>query len=236
MRPARRTTQGTIRQEGQPIRIACALIAFAIAIAGCGGGAKPKKDPEPAAQAQQEPEEFHRAHAGPGDAIQYANAKGNKATDGTGARQIIYKIWWESAQLDYGEEGAFGGQMKTVRGEIYEDGKVKSTFTADSGSADKTTSLLKLSGRVRVKSVGADAKDPKAAANGSEQVELTCERLEWRNAGTSAGPDKKPTGVIQAMGNVTVKMATGGKVGPLPEILATADLKTVGTPEAFKNR
>ena len=125
----------------------------------------------------------------------------------TGAK--LYDIQWKSAAITIGRAGLQEGRMNGVSGTVYEEGRKKSAYTAETGYAKKASGDLRLEGRVVVKS-------PQYGST------LTARKLEWL-------PDVKR---YRATGEVRV---TGewGTIGPADVLLATSDLKTVGTPDAF---
>lgn len=121
----------------------------------------------------------------------------------------LYTVTWKSSALELAREGIREGKMNDVGGTVYEEEKAKSTFTADTGYAKKETQTLFLEGRVVVKS-------PQYRST------LRAKKLEWL-------PDVKR---YKATGNVTVD-GPWGQIGPADELLASSDLKTIGTPKAF---
>ncbi len=125
----------------------------------------------------------------------------------TGAR--LYTVAWKSAALTLAKSGIQEGRMNGVSGTVYEDGKPKSTYSAETGYARKASGDLRLEGRVVVKS-------PRYGST------LTARKLEWL-------PDVKR---YRASGDVRVS-GDWGVMGPADVLLATSDLKIVGTPENF---
>ncbi len=124
----------------------------------------------------------------------------------------LYTISWKGAGLTLGRTGIQEGKMNGVSGTVYEAEKPKSTFTAETGYAKKETQTLFLEGKVIVKS-------PAYSAT------LRARKLEWL-------PDVKR---YRATGDVTLSTPNGIS-GPMPELLATADLKRFGTPDTFDKR
>lgn len=136
--------------------------------------------------------------------------------DTKGNRPILYVIHWEKTQLDYTlEKGTSGGRLEKVTGELYQEGKLASTFSADTGFVDQTKNFLKLEGAVRVQGI-----EPKATLN--------CQRMEWYT-------DKK---LLKAFGQVTIRLAEdakgGGTIGPVDELWCLPKLDSAGTP-GFEN-
>ena len=165
-------------------------------LAGCSGKAKSsgeQKDPKPEVK-----EESKRLYTGSGETT---------IREPSGDRPIRYIIRWKETELDYTlEEGPLGGKLDAVSGELFQDGKPGSTFTANSAVADKSKNLLTLTGKVI-----AIGRDPKA--------KLECEKLEWRT-------DKK---LLKATGKVTITFEQG-VIGPVDELWCLPDLKMAGTP------
>lgn len=126
------------------------------------------------------------------------------------AGKTLYKVAWQSARLNFGDQGAISGTMEKLQGAMYQDELPMNTFTAESGEAVRAQSLLKLSGGVIVQS-----KERKAR--------IRCDRLEW-------WADKK---LVKAIGHVR---ATGdfGSLGEFPELWATADMSIIATRDMFK--
>ena len=182
-------------------------------IVGCGKG--------PASSAKNE------AEASKGNEPKKEESLNIVTTAGTADRRDpvkdakLYTISWKSAAITLGRDAKDRGTIKegtmnAVNGIVYEAekgvDKPKSTFTADSGYAKKATQTLFLEGRVVVKSPAYNAT-------------LKAKKLEWL-------PDVKR---YRATGNVTLTTPTGTS-GPMPELLATSDLKRFGTPDLFDKR
>lgn len=167
-------------------------------MAGCSQPSSKVAMPEPKAPATESKEDPKRLYTGTGEAM---------VRDPEGDRPIRYVIRWESTELDYTlEGGASAGAMEGVSGELYRDGKLGSTFTADSAVADKALGTLVLSGSVKVR-----GKDPAG--------ELDCQKLEWKT-------DEK---LLKALGQVTIRLPNG-TIGPVDELWCLPDLKRAGTP------
>ena len=125
----------------------------------------------------------------------------------------LYTIKWQSAALTLAEGvGIQEGRMNAVTGTVYEGQKAKSTFAAETGYAKKATQTLFLKGKVEVRS-------PQHGAV------LRAAKLEWL-------PNVQR---YRATGSVTLSTPTGIS-GPMPELLATSDLRRFGTPDLFDQR
>jgi len=120
---------------------------------------------------------------------------------------IRYKINWEKSQVDYTrEQGAQTGRLDKVSGELYQDGKVASTFAAEYGYANETQKTLRLEQQVKV-----IAKEGPATLN--------CDHLSWKT-------EEK---LLKADGAVSIDLAEG-RIGPVDELWCLPDLKKAGTP------
>ena len=148
------------------------------------------------------PEESKRLYTGPGQAT---------ARDEGGDRPIRYVINWESSQLDYTlSEGASGGKLSKVEGQLYRDGKPASRFSADGAIADRPNKRLHLEGHVIVIGI-------------SPKGRLDCQKLEWKT-------DEK---LLKATGKVTLR-GEAGIIGPIDELWCLPDLKQAGTPGFYQ--
>jgi lipopolysaccharide assembly outer membrane protein LptD (OstA) len=96
-----------------------------------------------------------------------------------------------------------------VSGQVFRDGKLVSTFSADKANADPDSQVLILTGHVVVVSV-------------EHNATLHCDRLRY----------EARQKVYKAEGNVLVKTESGAK-GTLSEAWATTDLTKVATPDLF---
>ena len=125
-------------------------------------------------------------------------------------RAHLWSVHWMSAQLATTEGMELsGGKMQTVTGQVYEGSKVGSIFSSDKGQGDRASGEMNLSGKVRVE----------AKQNG---IALSCDELVYRSKAR----------LYEAQGNVRISTASGVS-GSSDRILATADLKTLGTPNVF---
>ena len=82
-------------------------------------------------------------------------------------REKLWGITARWATLHYGDQGAFGGRLKEVTGEIYDQGVVVSEFKADTAEADKASSTLTLAGNIVVR-------------DRREGAELRCDAMVYR--------------------------------------------------------
>jgi hypothetical protein len=173
-------------------------LIFCVIAAGCGaGGGKndvattpPTKPADPAT----------RVNVGSGSAMRRLEGEG---------RQRAWSIRWESAQIEYGDDENFGGEMTGVSGTLYRDDQAVGTFRADQAIADKKTSLLTMRGNVRLA-----ATDPEST--------LHCGELQWL-----ADED-----LVKAKDRVRLESEfyTAGEFG---EVWARPDLSRIASPETF---
>lgn len=122
----------------------------------------------------------------------------------------LWKIHWESVQIELEGSDAVGGTMKVVGGSLFSKGKDVSEFTADGAVADKESNSLKLWGKVVVRSK-------------EHGITLTCDKLTWH----------ADRGVLEPTGTVTIQ-AEGYKMGPFDRLLCSPELQYVSTPDLFK--
>jgi hypothetical protein len=124
-------------------------------------------------------------------------------------RRLTWVVNAQESQLRYGGDEEMAGRLKDVSGTLYQGGEPASRFAAEIGTADRRARTLELEGSVRVRAIGRDAV-------------LTARKVRWLD-----GPR-----LIEARGDVTLRTADY-VLGPLPRLLATADLDDVGTPDHF---
>jgi hypothetical protein len=106
-------------------------------------------------------------------------------------------------------------QLQQVEGEIYEDGDLASRFRGEEGELDQGRQRLELREDVRVVSVESEEIE--------QELTLSADRIVYQ----------EENGYISAEGNVTVE-SDQFVFGPVPELLATPDLRLFGTPEEFE--
>lgn len=135
----------------------------------------------------------------------------NSRLDGK-TREKLWDISWKQANLAM-VDGNQSGTMEDVTGNIYDKGKVASTFSAKHGEADKAVNRLIIEGGIKVTSI-------------TEKSVMTAKKVEWL-------ADLK---VFKASGDVLVE-GPHGVAGPAGQLFATADLKKIGTSlEYFKQK
>lgn len=185
------------------------VLVLAALSAGCGRK-PPAPDPEEVARKAQEKADRARKEAQ--ERLNVATTAGGADRRDPEKGVRLYRLDWKSAALTLGRSGIQEGKMNGVSGTVFESEKPKSTFTATTGYAKKETQTLYLEGRVEVKS-------PRYRAT------LRARKLEWL-------PDVKR---YRATGDVTITTPDGIS-GPMPELLATSDLRRFGTPDMFDRR
>ncbi len=174
-------------------------------LTGCGG--KPKGE-KPDANKPEEKKEEKKLNA---DRAIVVGAATNSRLDAK-TREKLWDIAWKQANLAM-VDGQQSGTMQDVTGNIYDKGKVASTFSAKHGEADKAVNRLIIEGDIKVTSI-------------AEKSVMTAKKVEWL-------ADLK---VFKASGDVLVE-GPNGVVGPTNQVFATADLKKIGTSvEYFKQK
>jgi len=121
-------------------------------------------------------------------------------------------VRWQSAELEYTEEGRVFGTMNDVGGTIFQADKAASDYFGDRAVSKLENDVLALEGNVRVVS-----REPKGT--------LYCERLEWHGE----------LGLVVAKGNVRME-SDSYRFGTAPEIWCAPDLSRVGTPKEYYAR
>lgn len=120
-----------------------------------------------------------------------------------------WTIKGDKALINVSENGKFSGTLEGVTGELYQDGRAASRFSAQRGEADQNRDTLSATGDVTITDTKTGTK-------------LIAEHMKWLAS-------RK---LIEASGNVRV-IGTDYEVGPMPRVLATPDLKKFGTPDRF---
>lgn len=134
--------------------------------------------------------------------------KGERINPTTGA--VLWTVRWQRANLSFGQKGAFFGQMATVSGEVFQQGKKIGTYEAETGIADEKSNTLTLRGKVQFHSI-------------VYKSDLLAEEVQYR-------PDQE---LLEAKGGVTVE-GPSGYLGPLDALVATSDLRVLGTPDSMQ--
>lgn len=133
----------------------------------------------------------------------------------------LWHVKSQGSELVY-EEGRAKGKLTGLMGETFTTDKeskvttVVSTFSAREGDADQSIKTLVLRKDVTVTSKG---------KNLAEDKKMTAQGVRWLD----------DFELVEASGDVTMT-TPAYKFGPLPKLIATKDLKAVGTPDHFKGR
>lgn len=123
----------------------------------------------------------------------------------------MWTVEWKDAELNLAKERkSTTGALRSVSGTIYRAGQVAAIFTADTAYADGPKNQLQLKGHVKVYSH-------------EQKTTLTCDRMIFF-------PDRD---IVEATGNVRFDLPTG-QIEGLKKVLATSDLKSLGTPDLFQ--
>ncbi|MBL8087296.1 MAG: hypothetical protein JNM85_04395 [Chthonomonas sp.] len=146
-----------------------------------------------------------------------ASEPARKVNTGAGAMtqtspegKSLWTVKWSTGGVSLDGEGRAAGQFDQVTGSLYQDGTEGSTFSAPKAVADQKAGVLSLSPGVHIKQVGGD-------------LALSADSVRYLDAYQ----------LIEARGNVRI-VSKSYNVGPLPAMLATADMRRVGTPDVFK--
>jgi hypothetical protein len=134
--------------------------------------------------------------------------KGERVDPTTGS--VLWTVNWERANLSFGTKGAFFGQMASVSGEVFQKGKKIGTYRAETGIADEKSNTLTLKGKVQFHSI-------------VYQSDMLAGEVRYL-------PNQE---LIEAEGAVTVE-GKSGFLGPLDALVATSDLRILGTPDSMK--
>lgn len=115
----------------------------------------------------------------------------------------------ERSELTYVGEGTVTGRLWKIRGELFQDDRLASRFTADEGTVDQARELLEMRGNVRIREV-------------NEGTLLEAERVAWL-------PERK---LVEAAGSVWIRHRAY-EAGPAERLWAKPDLTEAGTPDTF---
>jgi len=171
-----------------------------IALAGCSSK-KPDPQPnaDPSANGVEEPKDRRIIASGPVD-MEAANPEG----------KMVWTLHGESSRVGLETEGETELFANNVSGEIFQNGKVASTFKAMEAKAARESRTLVLSNRVEIQSL-------------AEKITLRADKVNWME-------DRE---MFSATGNVEVD-SPGWLLGKMEEVWATPDLTKIGTPNKFK--
>lgn len=126
------------------------------------------------------------------------------------AGKTVWILNGEAVRAGLEESGNNEFFVTTATGEIYTDGEVASTFTADEAKASTETKKLVLDQNVMIKS-------------NSQKLTLKADKITWM----------EERQLFAASGNVKIDSKTW-QLGDMPEVWATPDLSKIGSPNKFK--
>jgi lipopolysaccharide assembly outer membrane protein LptD (OstA) len=124
--------------------------------------------------------------------------------------KAAWKLNGEGARAGLQDGGNNEFFLSAVTGEIFENKKTSSTFSADDAKAATETKKLVLIGNVKLSSV-------------EQKVSLTADKITWME-------EKE---LFAATGNVQID-SPEWLLGKMDEVWATPDLSKIGTPSKFK--
>jgi len=179
------------------------LLVFISLATGCGpksAPAKPKTATEEAAAAKAKEEANRRTIVTGKVSLESSNIDGKAA----------WKVNGDGARAGLEESGNNEFFLTTVTGEIFENNKTSSTFSAKEAKAATETKKLVLTGNVKLTSV-------------PQKVMLSADKITWME-------DKE---LFAATGNVQID-SPEWQLGNMDEVWATPDLSKIGTPKHFK--
>jgi len=180
------------------------MLAVAM-IAGLGLGLAGCLRPAPA-----RPANAPRSQTKPPEAPRRAFATGAVEAEARDPqRRRLWTIRAKSARLDMIDDRQAAGDMTDVSGTIFQNEQSVSQFEAQQGQADQVKQRLSLRGSVKVTSA-------------AQRAELRADEIDWR----------ADLHRLEARGNVRV-ISLDYEIGPFPVLFATADLRTVATPDRF---
>lgn len=174
------------------------LIVLAILSGGCS-----RKKPEPPLDVVETPEveSSNTVMTQAGTGSRYGVAEG---------RQELWRVHWQSGRVTIFSKGGLAGTMQTVTGEIFQGGRVSTTFSSDTAVAERAGETLTLRGKVTVKSK-------------TDPVTIYCDQLVYIPRLRS----------VRANGNVRIVTETG-ELRSTGDILANPDLSQIATPDRFE--
>lgn len=123
---------------------------------------------------------------------------------------LAWTLHGASARVGLDDDGQNQLFASQVEGEVYEKGKVASTFRSQEAKAASETRQMVLTGKVRIDSV-------------RQNVFLTADKVSWM----------EDLQLFSAKGNVRIE-SPAWELGKMDEVWATPDLSRIGTPDKFK--
>ncbi len=126
------------------------------------------------------------------------------------AGKVVWIARAKSSLTKTRENGTTEVEMTGVSGEIFRNGKVVSRFESKKGIAKDADKSILLSDAVKVTSE-------------EQKLVLNADQISWREA------EK----LYDARGNVRIE-GEDFRMGPSKRLIASGDLKRIGTPDRFK--
>ncbi len=203
---ARRSASGQICTEDtiQPThRCPLAIIALlTIVLVGCSPKSPSSEESNPVEKAASKSEEDLKKRT----IVTGKLTLESSSNDG----QASWRVNGNGARAGLKEGGSNEFFLEGVTGEIFENKKTSSTFSATEAKAATETKKLVLTGNVKLTSV-------------PQKVSLTADKITWME-------DKE---LFAATGNVQIN-SPEWQLGNMNEVWATPDLSKIGTPSKFK--
>lgn len=123
--------------------------------------------------------------------------------------KLVYRATAQRSRTAIEGEELNEVRLADVEGELFEEGKLASTFTAPAGRAKNANRTLSLAGGVTITSE-------------EQGLKLEAERVVWTEG----------EGLIEAAGEVVISNDKL-ELGPAQKIFAEPDLSRIGTPDQF---
>lgn len=204
------------------------ILGVSLAGSGC---AAPKEKKEDAKKEDQKDEKD------PLDGKTINLGKGDGTFRDPDTKKALWDLEWESSVVQPGS-GSTEGVLRTVRGKLFTENPVPTTFEADGARIDQDQQLLVLKGNVKIISPGNSKGDGSLAdvpsSSGKRDLltipagTLTCDQVRYE-------AKVKGKEIIKARGNVLVK-TTQGTIGPTPELWTNPKLTIVATPNMYEEK
>lgn len=126
-------------------------------------------------------------------------------------QQPSWRVNWKAGQVVYDEHEKARGEFSQVTGDLYSAGKPATKFTADRAKADQTDQTLTLSGGATLNSI-------------DHPWTMNADQIRWMDGYK----------LLEVSGHVKIK-GDDVELSNLPSLLATSDMRRVGTPNTFRS-
>lgn len=174
-------------------------VLLCFCLVGCGPKKSAQEDAPREEPGVEKPGDRRVIASGPVD-MEAANLEGQK----------VWTLHGESSRVGMQSQGETEIFANNVSGEIFQKGKLASTFKALEAKAARESRTLVLNNRVEIQSV-------------SDKIILRADKVNWME-------DRE---MFAATGNVEID-SPGWQLGKMDEVWATPDLTKIGTPSKFK--